>query len=308
MAGTGKSTIARTISQELADKNKLGASFFFKRGEGDRGRAAFFFPTIAAQIARQLPSLAPFVRNEVEADPSINHKALNDQFDSLIVKPIQQLPRPSQRQTLAIVVDALDECDHLDDVKRIIHLLSQVKSFSRISLKAFVTSRPELPIQLGFHDIAGEYTDLVLQEIPKPIIKNDMTVFLEHELANIRLDYNKARPNRPLPPSWPEPEQIQRLVEMAVPLFIFAATVCRFIKDRRLGGPRDQLERILERQGDRKSKLDATYLPVTDRLLAGLNESQIKEVVGRFKKLLALLLSSIALYHHVRSLSSWISR
>ncbi|CAI6090971.1 unnamed protein product [Clonostachys chloroleuca] len=178
MAGTGKSTIARTVSQELADKNKLGASFFFKRGEGDRGRAAFFFPTIATQIARQLPSLAPLVRNEVEADPSISNKALSDQFDRLIVKPIQRLPKPSQRQTLAIVIDALDECDSLDDVKRIIHLLSQVKNFSHICLKTFVTSRPELPIQLGFNDIVGEYTDLVLQEIPKPIIENDITVFL----------------------------------------------------------------------------------------------------------------------------------
>ncbi|CAG9980522.1 unnamed protein product [Clonostachys byssicola] len=285
MAGTGKSTIARTISQELADKNKLGASFFFKRGEGDRGRATFFFPTIATQLARQIPSLAPFVRNEVEADPSINNKALSDQFDSLIVKPIQRLPKASQRQTLAIVVDALDECDYLDNVKRIIHLLSQVKNFSHICLKAFVTSRPELPIQLGFNDIVGEYTDLLLQDIPKPIIENDITVFLEHELAVIRLDYNKARPNRPLPPSWPGPEQIQRLVEMAIPLFIFAATVCRFIQDRRLGGPRDQLERILKRQGDQKSKLDATYLPVLDRLLAGLNGSQKNEVVGKFKKI-----------------------
>ncbi|CAH0050233.1 unnamed protein product [Clonostachys solani] len=307
MAGTGKSTIARTISQELADKNKLGASFFFKRGESDRSRAAFFFPTIATQIARQLPSLAPLVRNQVEADPSINTKALSDQFDSLIVKPIKQLPKPSQRQTLVIVVDALDECDYIDEVKRIIHLLSQVKGFSRICLKAFVTSRPELPIQLGFKDISGEYTDLVLQEIPKPIIKNDITVFLQHELAGIRLDYNKARPNRPLPPSWPEPEKIRRLVEMAIPLFIFAATVCRFIQDRRLGGPRDQLERILERQGDRKSQLDATYLPVLDRLFGGLNELQKKEVVGRFKRIvgsIVILGSPLSSYSLARLLNT----
>ncbi|VUC33404.1 unnamed protein product [Clonostachys rosea] len=284
MAGTGKSTIARTISQELADTNKLGASFFFKRGEGDRGRAAFFFPTIAAQIARQLPSLAPLVRCEVEADPSINHKALNNQFDSLIVKPVKKLPKPTQRQTLAIVVDALDECDDLNDVKRIIYLLSQVKDLSHIGVKAFVTSRPELPIQLGFDDISGEYRDLVLQEMPRPIIENDITVFLKHELAGIRLDYNKARPNRPLPPSWPGPEKIQRLVEMAIPLFIVAATVCRFMKDRRIGGPRDQLERILERQRDQKSRLDATYLPVLDRLFAGLSELAKKEVITRFKK------------------------
>jgi hypothetical protein len=39
MAGTGKSTISRTVAQSFHDKDQLGASFFFKRGEGDRGRA-----------------------------------------------------------------------------------------------------------------------------------------------------------------------------------------------------------------------------------------------------------------------------
>src|SRR5262245_1192451 len=37
MAGTGKSTIARTIAQLFTDQHQLGASFFFKRGEGERG-------------------------------------------------------------------------------------------------------------------------------------------------------------------------------------------------------------------------------------------------------------------------------
>jgi hypothetical protein len=44
MAGTGKSTFSRTISHTFADEGLLGASFFFKRGEGDRGLATFFFP------------------------------------------------------------------------------------------------------------------------------------------------------------------------------------------------------------------------------------------------------------------------
>ena len=48
MAGTGKSTISRSVAQKFADRGVLGASFFFKRGEGDRGRAAIFFTTIAA--------------------------------------------------------------------------------------------------------------------------------------------------------------------------------------------------------------------------------------------------------------------
>lgn len=46
MAGTGKSTIARTVARSFADEGQLDASFFdffFKKGEGDRGTAGRFF-------------------------------------------------------------------------------------------------------------------------------------------------------------------------------------------------------------------------------------------------------------------------
>lgn len=36
-AGTGKSTISRTMAEKLVIEGKLGASFFFNRDEGDRG-------------------------------------------------------------------------------------------------------------------------------------------------------------------------------------------------------------------------------------------------------------------------------
>jgi hypothetical protein len=61
MAGTGKSIISRTIAHNLSVKGKLGASFFFKRGEGDRSNARLLFATIAAQLVQILPPLAPYV-------------------------------------------------------------------------------------------------------------------------------------------------------------------------------------------------------------------------------------------------------
>lgn len=51
-AGTGKSTISRTVAQAFADKGRLGASFFFKRGEHDRENASLFFTTIAVDLVR----------------------------------------------------------------------------------------------------------------------------------------------------------------------------------------------------------------------------------------------------------------
>jgi hypothetical protein len=304
MAGTGKSTISRTIAKTFADRGILGASFFFKRGEGDRGRMAFFFTTIAVQLVHHLPAMAPSIREAIEADPLINEKSAKDQFEKLIADPIRSLPKHSYTSIILIVVDALDECDNIEHIRLLLRLLSQVKDLMPICLKFFLTSRPELPIILGFKDIGGKYEDIVLHQVSKSIITHDITAFLKHQLAIIRQDYNKSvGPNRELSSDWPGPETIQNLVDMAIPLFIFAATMCRFIQDRRLGGPKDQLAKVLQHNTSRNSNLDATYLPVLDNLLAGLPKSEQYEVAERFKQivgsivLLASPLSTSSLAH-----------
>jgi hypothetical protein len=64
---------------------------------------------------------------------------------------------------------------------------------------------------------------------------------------------------------WPRRDQVEALVEQAVPLFIFAATACRYIGNRR-DNPRKRLEIILEYRKAKVSKLDATYLPILNQL------------------------------------------
>jgi len=227
--------------------------------------------------------MAPCVRKEIESDPSIHHKPLKDQFEKLILNPIRMVDKPSQSTTMIIVFDALDECDILDDIKVVIHLLSQLQRSASIRLKFLVTSRPELPIQLGFKDIDGKYEAIVLQEIPRPVIKHDITVFLEHDLAEIRRAYNQSvETDRQVPSDWPGAD-IQKLVDMAVPLFILAATICRFLRDRRLGRPQDQLQEFLHQKGSQGSNLNATYFPVVERLLSGLAGSIREKVIERFK-------------------------
>ncbi|KFA54495.1 hypothetical protein S40293_09984 [Stachybotrys chartarum IBT 40293] len=290
MAGTGKSTISRTVAKVFADTGVLGASFFFKRGEGDRGRATFFFSTIVAQLIRQIPSLAPYVRDKIEADPSISTKSISKQFDDLIASPIRQLPLDANRQPMVAVVDALDECDNLENAKLLLQLLAQTKQFETLRLKFLVTSRPELPIELGFEDICGQYDSLILQEIPQPDIRHDITLFMQHELSKIRQEWNShVRPDRQLSPSWPDADA-QKLVDMAIPLFVFASTVCRYLRDRRLGGPQDQLTKVLQHRGGHKSSLDKTYLPVLDQFSIGLEELEKKDVAERFKKIVGSII------------------
>jgi adenylylsulfate kinase-like enzyme len=50
MAGTGKSTIARTTARELHGRGHLGAGFFFTHCGGDVGRAELFVTTIVSQL------------------------------------------------------------------------------------------------------------------------------------------------------------------------------------------------------------------------------------------------------------------
>jgi len=147
MAGTGKSTISRTVAQSFADRGLLGASFFFKRGERDRGNAALLFPTIASQLVVAEPAVAAHIRAAIDADPHVTDKPLEKQFDKLVLEPLGKLKGdPSRAKTFILVLDALDEYDRDLDIRLIISLLSKAKTLSSVRLRAFVTSRPELPI------------------------------------------------------------------------------------------------------------------------------------------------------------------
>jgi hypothetical protein len=289
MAGTGKSTISRTVAQSFADKEDLSASFFFKRGERDRSNAALLFTTIAAQLVAKDPALAAYVRTAIDADPSIFGKVLREQFEKLIWEPLGNLKSDSNGpKRIVLVIDALDECERVDDIRVIIHLLTQAKTLSSVWLRVFVTSRPELPIRLGFNDIKGNYQDLVLHNIPKSIIEQDIAAFLDYKLTKIRNDHNGlSHDERQLQLDWPGPKAVQDLVQMAVPLFIFAATVCRFIEDQAWSDPAGQLAKVLEYQSriqqSEIDKLDATYRPILDRLLIGQTEAARRSLANEFQ-------------------------
>ena len=290
MAGTGKSTISRTVAYKLADKKALGASFFFKRGEGDRGKAARFFTTIAAQLVCQSPPMAEHVHNAIEAEPSVAEKSVAEQFEKLVLEPLRKVKSNPQTplRTMVVVVDALDECDREDDVTTIIGLLPKAKQLSSVRLKFFVTSRPEVPIRDEFKEINGSYKDIVLHKVSEPVIEHDISVFLEFRLKDFRDKFNRRDiPERQkLAEDWPGQTKVQRLVKMAIPLFIFAATACRFIEDRRQGGgPDDRLQKILEYQTRNQiSSLHATYSPVLDQMLVGLEAGARRDAIDEFKK------------------------
>jgi hypothetical protein len=279
MAGTGKSTIARTAAQLFAGQNQLGASFFFKKGEGERGNATRFFATIATDLMGRVPGMISGVRKAIDADPAISGKALKDQFEKLILQPLSEEKKfPPKALRLVVVVDALDECEREEDVREILKLLSRTKDISLVSLRVFITSRPELPIRLGFKEMSdGTYQDLILHDVAKETIEHDIALFLKHELGQIR-------EQRSLSSDWPSEDQIRILVQMTIPLFIFADTVCRFVRETKRN-PRSRLNDILKYATKTLSQLDMTYLPILDPLFAIQDEREKEEQSREFKEI-----------------------
>jgi hypothetical protein len=299
VAGTGKSTIARTVARTFADQRQLGASFFFKRGEGERGNARRFFTTIAIQLAVRVSEIGPGIKKAIDADPDISKKVLKDQFEKLILQPLSEAAN-LPILVLLIVIDALDECEPDSDTRAILQLLSRTRDLKSVSLRVLVTSRPELHIRLGFKQMPdGTYEDLILQEVARQTIQHDIRVYFEHKLGRIQQQ-------RSLPLNWPSKDQIDALVKQAIPLFIFAATACRYIGDRR-DNPKKRLEIILQYQKVKASKFDATYLPILNQLFDEEDEedkerwaSEFREIVGSIVVLEApLSIASLARLLHI---------
>jgi len=343
-AGTGKSTIARTVASRFNEQGGPSASFFFKRRDGDRGNANLFFTTIADQLVSKEPMMLQSVKEAIDSERGIAKKTLKVQFEKLILQPLGQIQYGSEGRptiakvvqeainsdpdidaktlrerflnilgqfhrgskvcpTITMVVDALDECDSEKDIELIIRLLSQTKFLPFVYFKVFITSRSGDQIGLSFQKLNGKYRHEPLHK--RPEIEQDISVFLKDKLAKIRDDHNRRQfVELKLPLDWPQKHIVQTLARMAIPLFIFAATVCRFVRNH--PDPDRQLRHVLAYQGRSDSELDildSTYLPVLDQLIADNAESQKSDLISDFRGLvgpivlLAEPLSALSLLH-----------
>jgi hypothetical protein len=223
LAGTGKSTIARTVARGYFEQKRLGASFFFARGGGDVGHAGKFVTSIAVQLASSVPTLRRHISDAVTEHSNIIDQTLRDQWQQLVLVPLSKLDGNGCRASYVLVVDALDECD--DENRIILQLLATARSLKKVRLRVFLTSRPEVPIRHGFYQMSEtEHRDFVLHNISLSIVDHDISIFLEYNLRLIGEEDSQDA-------GWPGAEVIKTLVQRASGLFIWAATACRFISE-----------------------------------------------------------------------------
>lgn len=173
LAGTGKSTIARTVARRYFEKNRLGASFFFTKGGGDVGHAGKFVTSVAIQLANSIPTLRRYICDAVRERSDIIHQSLREQWSQLVLRPLSKVDN-SCHSSYVLVIDALDECSNDNNIRMILQLLVEARSIQRIQLRVFLTSRPEIPIRYRFNQIPdSEHQDFVLHSISPSIIDHE---------------------------------------------------------------------------------------------------------------------------------------
>ncbi|KAH0563496.1 hypothetical protein GP486_001931 [Trichoglossum hirsutum] len=226
LAGTGKSTIARTIAHYYHDRRRLAASFFFSRDiGGDVRDARKFFTTIAAQLAHASDPLGDHICDAINQKSDVVNQVPREQWRQLILEPLLKLQCSAPRLSLVLVVDALDECENEVDIRTIVNLLSEARLLRTVRLRILITSRPEIPIRQSFDEIPDtEHHDFVLHDISRSIVDHDIRIFIEYHFGVIR-------EKRMFDLEWPGGETVEALVKHASGLFIWAMTACRFIKD-----------------------------------------------------------------------------
>jgi len=294
LAGTGKSTIARTVAREYYDQKRLGASFFFSRGGGDVSHAGKFFTSLALQLAATSPSLKHHICEAVAENSHIAHQSLRDQWRQLILQPL--LRTTVRHPSLVIVVDALDECDGANDVRTILQLFAEVGTLNRVRLQVFLTSRPEIPIRYGFYQVPDSaHQDFILHSISPQVINHDIFLFFEHK-------FNILKQEQRLAEDWPGHQNIRALVQKAAGLFIWAATAYRFVCEGRYAKRR--LSRLLEGSNSPtkpERRLDEIYLTV---LKSSISQDYEEEEKAELCDALRTTLGTIAILFAPLSLLS----
>ncbi|KAJ4019761.1 hypothetical protein NW766_003520 [Fusarium irregulare] len=275
LAGTGKSTIARTIARDLKGSS-LGGAFFFKKGAGNRGNGRFLFSVIAYQLAINIPPLRQNIVDAVGRDDSSVVAPKDIQWRRLVQEPLENtgFDRP-----LLLVIDALDECEE-DDRGDILTLLASCPT----SLKVFITSRPELDIG-GHFAKTRLHREIVLHRVDPETIEQDINTFIRHAISNFVLEYNRAHPQdyMQLQSDWPGNDKTQLLVSRSLPLFIAAATFIRMVRDRHwTKSPDEKIDFIIDTSAKVHSQYDSLYKPVLSLILSRSPKDDHDEIITNF--------------------------
>ncbi|KAJ7830770.1 hypothetical protein B0H13DRAFT_2679481 [Mycena leptocephala] len=249
-AGVGKSAIAQMFAGDCQAQGRLGASFFFRRGDPKRGSWNRLFTTIAYQLATSVPELLLPIQQAAESDKLVAGRAITVQFQRLFAAPLQSTP--------IIVLDGLDECADHKVQQQILRLFITAIRDYQLPIRLLIASRhePHIREKLETEEAFAICRHFVLSA--DEVAYDDIRTYLYQEFSRIRAERTARGINLG---AWPPLGAAEKLVIRSSGIFIYATTVIRFIDDE-YSHPMDRLDAVLNLDPCSTAPLDDLYTEI----------------------------------------------
>ncbi|QRV94944.1 WD repeat-containing protein [Ceratobasidium sp. AG-Ba] len=230
MAGTGKTTIAYSLCENLQKNGKLAASFFCSRQLPECRDVNRIVPSIVYQLSRLFLPFRRVIATVLESNSDAYNQSIVEQFKKLLVEPLVEIA-DRLPTGITVVIDALDECAHEESIAKILEAL--LSRASDLPIRFFVTSRPDATI---IDRMCGKESDRIrkemrLHELEHLIVQHDIRTYIRSQFES-RLEISET--------------ELDTLANRSGVLFIYAATVVRYVSWKHYSLGRDRLTEILE--------------------------------------------------------------
>ncbi|KAJ6549144.1 hypothetical protein DFH09DRAFT_1503414, partial [Mycena vulgaris] len=91
-AGVGRSAVDQIFAEDCQTQDRLGGSFFFRRGHAKCGTGHGLVTTLAYQLATSVSELLPCIQQVFESDKLLVGRQMPVQFQRLFVEPFRNSP------------------------------------------------------------------------------------------------------------------------------------------------------------------------------------------------------------------------
>ncbi|KAJ7446331.1 hypothetical protein FB451DRAFT_1412359 [Mycena latifolia] len=257
-AGAGKSAIAQTFAGDCHSQERLGGSFFFRRGHQKRGTWHGLITTLAYQLVKAVPEFLLPLEEALNDDQLVVGRAMTVQFNRLLVEPFANTP--ALPFTPIIVLDGLDECAGHKDQHQILRLFAEAIRLHQLPIRLLITSRPEPHIREILE--TREMLEICHQSVlsADKAAFEDIRSYLRDEFCRIQSEYG-VRGIDLGGSHWPPPGTVDHLVMKSSGIFVYAATVIRFVDDE-YSHPQERLQAVLQLDQESTAPLDDLYTTI----------------------------------------------
>ncbi len=218
LAGTGKSSLMGTLHEllttNIGGRSRLAAFIRYDRIE--YSKATKLLTSIAYALGVFDDRIGMAISLVVQTLPSVMTLSPSAQFQLLLRNLLESIPDLGDGGPLVVIIDGLDECDISNDMLAVLaEGFGPKLSFMRLIL----SSRPVHRVAMVFEGRECIYP--LHLDTSSESVNHDIHFYLERELATIRNDAFQEKCK--------ELDAVNKLTARASGLFIWAATVARFV-------------------------------------------------------------------------------